>query len=122
MEDFITQIKLTEIGDVTVSTIYMENLHDYMQTLLEAVGKDDSHEAQRLLELREQGRGKEEMLSRVFNTPLFGPYYETIVTGGENYNGFMKRCISVSEAISQHEEIVGMVREGLGGNVPGETA
>jgi hypothetical protein len=93
-----------------------------MKTLLEAVGKEDTHEAKKLLELRDQGRGKEEMLSRVFNTPMFGPYYETIVTGGGNYNGFMKRCISVSEAISQHEEIVGMVREGLGGNFPGETA
>jgi len=115
IEELSTPIQETMVGDVKISTVYIENLQDHMQTLLEAMGAGETPEALHLKQNRETSKGNRDMLDVRFQTPMFGPYYETMVFGGK-YNGFLRRCNSVSQALEQHEDTVSTIKEDLAGD------
>ena len=112
MDDLTTPIKETTVSKgITVSTIYMENLHDFMNTILEDIGRADTPQAQALRDIREKHRGKDDIKDSD-GIPMFGPYYETQIRGGE-HDMYSVRANSVSQALVQHEATIATAKAGL---------
>lgn len=111
IDDLITPIRRTDIGESFVSTIYMANTREWLEkqgseplkSLIAELEKDlyEAFLAGEEWKLPEASEDEED-----WRWSCLGPYYETMVFGPSPFDQWQIRHRSITEAMQCHDELV----------------